>query len=175
MKSIALRAKALKFAEGVICGLTEYDAALTAGYAEGGSAKQAVFRYSKDLKVQEYIARSLAIREDVRRRKVEVDDVWVTEQFKEIYARCCAGQRVMEYDREAGRMVPVTDEEGNGVWTFDSTGANRAMENIAKHIGYYATDNKQRRSVIKVGIVVSNHNYNNEPQTEDGETVDADE
>jgi len=59
---------------------------------------------------------------------------------------------VMRFDREARTMVQETTEDGEGVWTFDSAGANRALENLAKHIGYFELDNRQRQTVIQVNI-----------------------
>lgn len=154
-----MKGKILKYAEGVISGLSPTEAAIAAGYAPGGPCKSAVFRHSHDPEIEAYIAHCLMINNDIRRRKADVDHVWVTEQFKEIYARCMQGVPVMKYNKETERMEQLTNEEGAGVWTFDAANANKAMENIGKHIGYYEKDNRQRKSVINVGIVVNNNDH----------------
>lgn len=172
-----MKGRVLKYAEGVISGLSPNEAAIAAGYAAGGPAKSAAFRHSHDLEVQTYIAHCLKINDDVRRRRADVDAVWITEQFKEIYARCMQGVPVMRYNKETERMEQLTDEEGRGVWTFDAANANKAMENIGKHIGYYERDNKQRKSVINVGIVVNNSDQQNvvhiKPKPIQGENNDG--
>lgn len=38
----------------------------------------------------------------------------------------------------------VQDENGNNIWKFDSKGANQAIDMLAKHVGFYETDNKQK-------------------------------
>lgn len=173
VNDIKLTNKEFSFADAILRGLGNIEAAKEAGYkcttdqAFGVQAQ----RLLKSASVKEYIRVETELRELNRRKKIEVDDLWITEQFKEIYNRCMQRQPVMRYDREAGQMIQETDADGEGVWTFDSTGANRALENIAKHIGYYELDNKQRAPVIQVAIV---NNYNNHADDEDeGDDVDG--
>lgn len=150
-----LSAREFKFADAILRGLTNVEAAREAGYSEKGLTVQA-HRLLSNVNIAEYIRIETELKEIERRKRIEVDDLWLTEQFKEIYNRCMQRIPVMKYDREMQMMVQEVDEDGEGVWTFDSTGANRALENIAKHIGYFELDNKQRAPVIKVGIVQTN-------------------
>ncbi len=46
---------------------------------------------------------------------------------------------VMRFDAVEKRMVQATDEFGNDIWQFDSTGANRSTELIGKHLGMFIT------------------------------------
>lgn len=149
------------FADAILKGLTNLEAAKAAGYSDK-SEKSLVVQAHHLLarnNIIEYIRLETQLKELERRKKIEVDDLWITEQFKEVYNRCMQRIPVMRFDRDAGQMVQEVDENGEGVWTFDSTGANRALENIAKHIGYYELDNKQRAPVIKVGVVQNVQNF----------------
>jgi len=150
---VKLTAKEFAFADAILRGLNNIEAAEAAGLkGNRNSLAVAAQRLYANGNIQKYISLELQIREAERRKKIEVDDLWITEQFKEIYNRCMQRIPVMRYDRDAGQMVQETNEAGEGVWTFDSSGANRALENIAKHIGYYEIDNRQRQTVIQVNI-----------------------
>lgn len=98
----------------------------------------------------------IAIIKELRAKAEEesfLETINVAKSFKQIFDRCMQHEPVMEYDYATKRMVPVRDEQGNAVYTFDSNGANRAMENIAKHIGFYETDNRQKAPVINIAIL----------------------
>jgi len=157
-----LTTREFKFADAILRGLSSIDAVRESGYkasTEGALRVQASTLLAKP-NVAEYIRLERELIEYERRKKIEVDDLWITQQFKEVYERCMQRKPVMRFDRDAGGMVQEVDEDGEGVWTFDSTGANRALENIAKHIGYYEIDNKQRAPKIVIGAVQNNiHNY----------------
>jgi len=45
---------------------------------------------------------------------------------------------VMAFDHEKKCKVQATNEAGEGVWTFDSSGANRAIELLGKHLGTFS-------------------------------------
>lgn len=143
-----------KFAELIINGLSNIDATREAGYSDKTeqSLRVQAARLMAKPAIKEYIELELRLKAEQRRAKTEVDDVWITEQFKEVYNRCMQRIPVMVFDRDSKQMVQDTDENGEGVWTFDSAGANRALENLAKHIGYFELDNKQRSAVIQVRI-----------------------
>jgi phage terminase small subunit len=92
------------------------------------------------------------------------EDNWLTPEniakgFKNIHDRCMQAAPVMRYNSATRRMEQVTDENGNHVWQFDSNGANRAWENIAKHIGFYELDNTQKTPVINVNLLQQQNNF----------------
>lgn len=151
--NVKLTARQFAFADAILRGLGNIEAAEEAGF-KGSKSTLAVTaqRMYNDNNIQKYISLELQRLEAERRKKIEVDDLWITEQFKEIYNRCMQRIAVMRFDREARTMVQETTEDGEGVWTFDSAGANRALENLAKHIGYFELDNRQRQTVIQVNI-----------------------
>lgn len=47
--------------------------------------------------------------------------------------RCLQQKPVMTYDPEVRGMVQAVDADGNGVWQFDSMGANKALELLGKY------------------------------------------
>lgn len=82
-----------------------------------------------------------------------LETINVAKSFKQIFDRCMQHEPVMQYNYQTKQMEPVRDDEGNALFTFDSNGANRAMENIAKHIGFYELDNTQKAPVINIAIL----------------------
>jgi phage terminase small subunit len=164
---IKLTQKEFKFADAVLRGVPHHIAVTEAGYnckTQQAMSVQAN-RLLNNVNVSSYIALEREKREIERRKNIEIDDLWITEQFKEVYNRCMQRIAVMRFDRETRTLVQETTEDGEGVWTFDSAGANRALENLAKHIGYFELDNRQRQTVIQVNIQRNNYyNDSNAPQ-----------
>lgn len=150
-KLILLPLKEQTFADAILAGMTDVEAGRKAGMSEAG-LRMAAWRMKNSRRVAAYIKQELDHRATKRRQETDVDDIWVTQQLKEVYSRCMQGERKMRYDRDLGELVPVTDEAGRDVWEFDSTGAIAALVNIGKHIGYYEADNRQKQTVIKVNI-----------------------
>lgn len=79
-----------------------------------------------------------------RAKKAKVDAFYVLEGFKEIAQRCLQKEPVLEWN--GVEWVPT------GEWKFDAAGANKAYENIGKHIGFYDVDNNQKRALIQINI-----------------------
>lgn len=69
--------------------------------------------------------------------KTGISAAYVLESLLDVSKRCRQAVPVMAFDRESKEMVQVTDEEGRGVWEFDSAGANRALELLGKHLGIF--------------------------------------
>lgn len=74
--------------------------------------------------------------------KALVTSEWVVLALKEVAERCM--ERVPVMVREGRTMVQKTAENENGeevgVWEFDSSGANRALELLGKHKGLFVAD-----------------------------------
>jgi len=60
---------------------------------------------------------------------------WVINGLKDVVERSLQRKPVMTFDQQERRMVQATDEDGEGVWQFDSQGANRALELLGKTMG----------------------------------------
>lgn len=63
---------------------------------------------------------------------------WVLKNLKEVAERCMQKVPVMRFDKVDKEYVQVEDENGQGVWQFDSSGANKALELIGKNLGMFA-------------------------------------
>lgn len=63
--------------------------------------------------------------------------------------RCMQKVPVMEFDPVAKGRRQAIDDEGNAVWQFDSSGANKALELLGKHLGVFEKDNGQKKTEVK--------------------------
>lgn len=152
-------AKDFKFAQLILQGVKPEEAAVQCGHKATG-ARMAGFRLLEKPSIKGYLESERLRRLEQLRKETEVDDIWVTQKFKEILDRCMQAQAVMRFDRARGEMVHATDEDtGQLLYVFDAMGAIKAAENLAKHIGYYEMDNKQKRTVIKIGAVQNIANF----------------
>lgn len=107
-------------------------AAIEAGYSEKTARVQASQILAED-EVSLYIQDRMA----AISKEAEVDSVWVLKRFKEISDRCMQEKPVMVRDGSTWKE--------SGEYEFDSNGANKATENIGKHIGFYKKDNEQSK------------------------------
>jgi phage terminase small subunit len=111
---------------------TAYAAAIEAGYSERTAAMQASRLLTKD-KNKEYIEQ---LREQYD-KNVDVSAQWIREQLISVYQKCTEG-------------TPVVDARGEevGVWRFDSSGANKALDTLNRMSGNYEKDNTQKSSQV---------------------------
>lgn len=110
-------------------------AAIAAGYSEKSARSQA-----SQLLVVEEIELYIEERRKEASRISLVDAAWVQTRFKDISDRCMTAVPVMIYDGESWIE--------SGEYKFDSTGANKATENLGKIIGVYEKDNDQSKPVV---------------------------
>ena len=101
------------------------------------SSEAAARRSASDLLTRGDIQAYVSQRMGERKKRVEVDQDFVIGGLQEVARRCMQQVPVMEWDRELKCKVQVTDEKGEGVWEFDSGGANRALELLGKHLGVF--------------------------------------
>lgn len=92
-----------------------------------------------------------------QRQKQLQEETYVTQEYvikglKEVAERCLQHKPVMEYDYENKEMVQATDENGEGIYQFDSNGANKAFELLGKTLGLFK--DKKEISTGEGGIVV---------------------
>lgn len=126
--------KQKQFCEEYIIDLNGTQAAIRAGYSEKTANRIASELLSK-LDIQEYIQNI----KNKRSERVKYSQDELMRDILEVKNRCLQAN-------------PVLDKEGNeiGVWKFDSNGANKALDMLAKHVGFYETDNKQKAFNISV-------------------------
>lgn len=130
--------KQMNFVNEYMKDMNATAAYLRAGYqCSEEAARRAASRLLTNVDVQDEIGQ----RQDKIREESDISVKWVLENLKYVAERCMAPE-------------PLTDKEGNIIeWKFDSSGANKALENIGKHLGMF-TDK------VKLDLQGEvNHNY----------------
>ena len=109
-------------------------AAIRAGYSKKTARSIASENLTKP-NIQEYLKELI----DSRNKRTQITQDDVVADIIKVKDRCMQNEAVL-------------DKEGNetGVWKFDSNGANKALDMLAKHVGFYETDNKQKAFNISV-------------------------
>ena len=95
-----------------------------AGYtAIGAAADSCAHKLLRNAEIKSEIDKAL----DKRSEKVGIDADWVLQRLKEISDRCMQAE-------------PILNNQGEptGEYRFDSSGANRSTELIAKHLGMFS-------------------------------------
>lgn len=141
-----LNEKQKKFCNEYLIDLNATQAAIRAGYSKNTANEQAS-RLLANVNIQEYIAQ---LQEGIRKRyQIEQDEV--IRDLIEVKNRCMQNVPVMRYDKETKEWKHERLEDGKLVYKFDAQGAIKALDLLAKHIGFYEKDNKQK-SVVPIII-----------------------
>ncbi len=127
LKDRPLPKKRQLFVDAYLVSLNATQSAITAGY----SAKTAYSIGQELLKFPE-VANAIQKAMDKRSQRTEITADYVLNGIKEIAERCL--QRVPVMTGKGEDRTQATDDEGRHVWTFDAAGANRAFENLGKHL-----------------------------------------
>ncbi len=114
-------------------------AAIRAGYSKNTARSIANENLTKP-DIQNYLKELIQKRNE--RTKITQDEV-ITDII-EVKNRCMQKAPVLFMGKQ------VQDENGNNLWKFDSQGANKALDMLAKHTGVYEIDNKQKNSVLNL-------------------------
>ncbi len=114
-------------------------AAIRAGYSKNTARSIANENQTKP-DIQNYLKELIQKRNE--RTKITQDEV-ITDII-EVKNRCMQKAPVLFMGKQ------VQDENGNNLWKFDSQGANKALDMLAKHTGVYEIDNKQKNSVLNL-------------------------
>lgn len=136
---MALTPKQVRFVDEYLIDLNATQAYIRAGYAPKDAHVS-----SSQLLANPSIQALVAEKQRALAEKSGISHQWITEHFTEIAQRC------ME-------AVPVRDKKGNiieGEWQFEPTNANRAIENLGKHLGYYPKEKAETPSV-QVNVVLA--------------------
>lgn len=140
MKKKEFTEKQKRFCEEYVKDLNGTRAAIRAGYSER-SARQSANDLLSEPDIKQYVSQ---LQSEIS-KKLKIDAEWVLNRFVEISDRCMQAVPVMIFDPETKEYVE------SGEYKFDSNGANKATELVAKHIGFFEKDNKQQRAVFKIG------------------------
>lgn len=130
-------AKREQFCREYIIDLNGTQSAIRAGYSEKTANRIASEMLSKP-DIQARIAELM----QERSNRVRIDADWVLMAAKRVYDRCMQDEPVLERD---GTPVMCTTEHGvvAAAYTFNATGANKALETIGKHVAVNAFAEKQ--------------------------------
>ena len=134
-----LNEKQKQFCNEYLIDFNGTQAAIRAGY----SPKSAYSTANENLRkpeIQSYLKELIENRNE--RTKITQDDV--IKDIIEVKNRCTQKAPVMFMGKQ------VQDESGNNLWKFDSQGATKALDMLAKHTGIYEIDNKQKNSVLNL-------------------------
>ena len=139
-----LTSKQAAFVDEYLIDLNATQAYYRAGYRAKNdeiAASNAV-RLKGNEKVSRAIEKALADRSV--RTQITAD--YVIQNLQEVAARCMQKTPVMYFDKVDRCMKQATEvvidaatgeKKELGVWTFDSTGANRSLELMGKHLGMF--------------------------------------
>lgn len=134
------------FVNEYLVDLNASQAALRAGYSPKTAPKQG-FQLLENPRISHAIEQA----KQKRINKIIITADEVLGGLQEVAARCLQKKPVMVFDRGERCMVQATDENGQGVWQFDSTGANRALELLGKHMALF-TDKTENTGELTIRI-----------------------
>lgn len=134
----SLNAKQEAFCREYIIDLNATQAAIRAGYSERTAQEQSS-RLLSNVMVSDRVAEL----KRERSSRVQIDADWVLMAAKRVYDRCMQDEPVLEKD---GTPVMCTTEHGvvAAAYTFNATGANKALETIGKHVAVNAFAEKKQ-------------------------------
>lgn len=126
--AVELNEKQKRFVAEYLIDLNATQAAIRAGYSEETAYSQGQ-RLLKHVEVAQEI--------DAKRKrlafKTEINQEWVLNNLKNVAERCMQAQEVL--NREG---------EPTGEYKFDSSGANKSLELIGKHLGMFSENHKHQ-------------------------------
>lgn len=144
--------------------------AILAGY----SKKSASAIATEMLKVPSVINFIAELKKDIKKNEPVITTEYVLHGLKEVAERCLQRKPVMRFDWSEKALVQETTEDGEGIWTFDAQGANKAFELLGRHLGIFERDNSLDQPLIKVEItkntVIINNNDGTSSSTTEEET-----
>jgi len=119
---MALTDKQIRFIDEFMLDMNGAAAYLRAGY----NCNEATARANASrLLTNANISAEIAKRQHKLQEDAGISAKWVLENLKYVAERCMSPE-------------PMMDKEGNIIeWRFDSSGANKALETIGKHLGMF--------------------------------------
>ncbi len=138
-----MNTKQKQFVAEFVVDHNQTKAAVRAGYAES-RGKQTGYRLIQNPEVVQAIEKLDA----ERRERVGVSADWVVEQWVTVYEKSLAG--LPRTDRDGKPVRVEVDGESIMVYDWSPAGANKALEQLAKHLGMQV----ERKEVSISGGVV---------------------
>lgn len=139
----ALTQKQERFVQEYMIDLNATKAAIRAGYSKNNADKIGS-RLVGNSRVAEAIRE--AKEECAQRTGLTAD--YVIQALMEVVRRCMEGTPVLNM---SGKQV--VDENDMPLWKFDSSGANRALQLLGKHIGLFNPDKQGIQNALSLEII----------------------
>lgn len=123
--------KQKRFCDEYLIDSNGTQAATRAGYSHKTAQQQ-----SSDLLLNPVVKAYLREKQEALAKKLNLDAEWVLKNWKTIAERCLQCSPVLD---KKGKPVLIENNDGEMVpaFVFDSSGANRATELVAKHLGMF--------------------------------------
>ena len=131
------------FCKEYIIDLNATQAAIRAGY----SKSTAYSIGSENLTKPELRTRIVELMTS-RSERLLIDSDFVIQSLIEVSQRCMQKRPVMVFDVAERKMIQKKDDEERHVWEFDSTGANKALELLGKHLKMF-TDKVEHNTWVE--------------------------
>jgi len=149
MKDKKPTVKQQKFIDEYLIDLNATQAAKRAGYSPKTAKSQGQRLLTKE-EIHAQIEKKLAKNAE----KAGITAQKVIEGLIEVNARCLQKKPVMVWDKAERKMKQKTDPDtGEGIWNFDSTGANRSLELLGRYLGLFERDNSQKTQDVVVNVI----------------------
>jgi phage terminase small subunit len=152
IKKGALNEKQKRFIAEYMISLNASKAALLAGY--------------QSHKTGSYLLAKEEIKEEIKRLKDElkasqiVTVEYILNALTEVVDRCLKPEPQMIWDNLKRCRVQATNEQGKLVWSFDSSGCNKALELLGRYLGIFDKDNKQRINPLNNKAELTDEQFN---------------
>ena len=131
--------------------LNATQAAIRAGYSEDSAAS-----IGQENLIKPEISKAIQDQMDARAQRTLITADYVISTLAEVVERCM--QRAPVMVRRGKNMDQLVDEDGRHVWKFDSAGANKALENLARHLKLL-TDKTELTGENGASFVPGFHNF----------------
>ena len=129
----ALTAKQKRFCEEYLIDYNGTRAAIAAGYSPD-SAKEIASENLTKPNIKAFVeAKTIQLTE-----QSGITKEYVLNSLRTVIERCLGGVPVQAYNQDTRQI------ENTGVWKFDAPGANTALGILAKHVGLFEKDNRQK-------------------------------
>jgi len=158
-----LNEKQRRFVAEYLIDLNATQAAIRAGYSRHTAKSQ-----GQRLLTNVAIAAAVGTKTQKQIEKLDISADYVLRGLKEVGERCMTRVPVMV--RDGRHLVQKTDENGEGVWEFDSAGANRALELLGKHLALF-TDKLALTAKVSLSELIEQSEQLDQPKSMPAQTV----
>ncbi len=152
-----LTPKQARFLDEYLIDLNATQSAIRAGYSEKTARSIGQENLTKP-DIQEELRKRIKLLSE----ETGITVKYIINRLQEVSERCLQRKPVMVFDKEEKCMKQLVNEDDQGVWTFNASGANRSLELLGKHLGIFEQDNNQQEAKV---IIYYTDKINKPPNT----------